>query len=123
MNVPLHVEQIKELYQTGSSDDQAWAKVLGDFKKALDAETDPLVLENCILADKNWDLSVSERLELLERAKSLGAASLPFLKDYYGYKGAHLDPGPEKDDAILQLKRLLEGSDSELNDDGSHNLA
>lgn len=107
MNIVQAAERIKELYQIDGANEGQWEKALSNFLSCLDVSDDAGELELCILSDKNWELSVGERIQLLEKAKSLGASSPAFLKDYYGYLGAHLDPSPEQEHARHQLDRLL----------------
>lgn len=114
MNIIDAAEAIKFLYQTPNASfsssaevEQVWQEAIDNFHNALEHECDPQVLEQCIISDPNWELSVDERLSLLEKTKNLGVSSKPFLMDYFGYKAAHLDPGPEKDAAALELKKLL----------------
>lgn len=114
MNLIEAAEAIKALYKTpntsfssASEVERAWSDAINRFQNALERECDPQILEKCILSDPNWELSVDERLATLEKAKGLGASSKPFLMDYFGYKAAHLPPGPEKEEAALQLKRIL----------------
>lgn len=110
-------EAIKALYKTpnasfssASEAERAWSDAIDRFQNALEREYDPQILEKCIISDPNWELSVDERLATLEKAKGLGASSRPFLMDYFGYKAAHLDPGPEKEEAALQFRRFLSPS-------------
>lgn len=108
-------ETIRNLYRTPNTEfssqealEEAWRQAILRFDEALAQEHDPVVLERCILQDPNWEVSVAERLKLLERARSSGVSSLAFLTDYFGYRAAHLDPGPEKEAAAKELKGLLE---------------
>lgn len=114
MNIIEAAAAIKALYQipnasfsSSSEVERVWRDAIDNFRDALERECDPQVLEKCIISDPNWELSVDERLATLEKAKSLGVLSKPFLLDYFGYKAAHLDPGLEKEEAVLELKKLL----------------
>lgn len=101
---------IKELYRNGVSDEVQWSNALENFAKVLSETDNSDELESCILSDENWELSVNERLNLLEKAKLGGASSIPFLKDYYGYLAAHLDPSEEKTSAQKKLQKLIASS-------------
>lgn len=113
----LHIaaDEIKRLYTIPNTAyasvqevEMVWQAASDIFNHALGAENNKHVLEQCVLADPNWELSVDERLCLLEKAKKLGASSRPFLLDYHGYLAAHLDPGPEQAAAAAMLEVLLQ---------------
>lgn len=99
MDIVECADKIKSMYRGGSAQPDDWERVINDFLIEIDRESDFRVLERCVLEDGDWELPVEERMMILRRAKDLGASSLEFLIDYYGYLSAHLDPGDEKDDA------------------------
>lgn len=107
MNIIQAAENIKQLYRTHSTNEDQWNKALTCFANALNNTSDPDLLEKCVLDDINWELSIDERILLLKKAKFFGGTSIEFLKDYYGFLAAHLDPSPQKENAIQQLKLLL----------------
>lgn len=106
MHIMRAAERIKELYRTFDTDQKNWDIALDEFKSSLEETDDPIILERCVLADAGWELSVDERIKLLRKAKLLGCDSKIFLLDYYGYMGAHLDPGPEKQEADEKFSAL-----------------
>ena len=117
MDISEASENIKKLYQTSNSTfsseyeaERIWQNAISDFHNALELENDPEKLETCVLDDSNWRLHVNGRLALLKKTKALGANSRKFLMDYYGYLAAHLDPSLEKEEADLQLSKLLNSS-------------
>lgn len=69
------------------------------FYAALEAEEDAAVIESCIFADPNWELSVEAREALIRKGKKLGLSSPAFLLDYYSFLSGHLDPCEEKTNA------------------------
>jgi hypothetical protein len=107
MNILEASEVIKDLYRHGSSDEYEWNHAIENFAATLASTNDSDELEKCILSDESWELSVDARLALLEKAKSTGASSMSFLKDYFGYLAAHLDPSEEKSSADRELQKLL----------------
>ena len=114
MNIIEASQDIIKLYQKQSSDfssekemEVIWKNAIDKFDRALKDENNLGTLEKCIFNDINWELHVEGRLKILKKAKSLGANSEKFLKDYYGYLAAHLDPSDEKETADKELKRLL----------------
>lgn len=115
MDIKSAAEAIKIMYRTSNSSfdsgievEQACRDAIKNFNEALSSENDPNVLEECVICDPNWEISVDERLDLLRKTKNLGASSMEFLIDYYGYLAGHLDPGPEKDVASSELNFLLD---------------
>lgn len=112
MSIFQAAENIKFLYRTHNTNEKKWAKELRYFRSMLNDIGDPSTLERCVLDDENWELSVGERIALLKKAKSLGASSTAFLRDFYGYMGAHLEPEPEKESAIHSLDFLLKRNQS-----------
>lgn len=115
MSLNEKIDVIKGLYRISNASfasefeaKSAWSKAINDFDNSLINENNLNVLETCILEDQNWELHVQGRIAILRKAKELGATSDEFLKDYYSYMFAHLDPGSEKDTAKLELKRLIE---------------
>ncbi len=97
------VTQIQNLYRVPNDPEKSedeikdvFAIAHKNFHQALDTEQDATVIETCLLADPNWELSVEAREALLRKGKALGLSSQAFLLDYYSYLGAHLDPGEEK---------------------------
>lgn len=107
MSIFQAAENIKILYRTHNTNEKEWAKALKYFRSMLNDVGEPSDLERCVLEDENWELSVDERIALLKKAKSLGASSTAFLRDFYGYMGAHLNPGLEKESSIQNLDFLL----------------
>ena len=115
MNIIEVSQNIIELYRKPNSNFSSkkdmklvWNNVLEEFDRALEDENDINVLEKCILDDINWELHVEGRLKMLRKAKMLGAKSESFLKDYYGYLAAHLDPSCGKEAAERELERLFQ---------------
>lgn len=100
-------EKIRDFYQNDVSNIDIWDATLRQFHTSLDETEDLSEILECIFSDPNWELSVNERFALLAKAKTLGAHSDAFLRDYFGFFGAHLDPSPEKDAAKHSLELLM----------------
>ena len=98
---------LNSAYPSESEAEKTWDRALRDFDIALAAENNPEELERLVLSDENWELGVYARLELLEKAKRLGANSKSFLLDYYSFVGAHNDPGEEKALCKKMVKMLM----------------
>lgn len=107
MDIFAAAEDIKTLYRNGITAEARWDTARKSFHDALANSTDPAPLEEVILRDENWEISVDLRTALLERAKVLGASSHAFLCEYYGFIGMHMDPGPEHDAMRAKLDELM----------------
>ena len=99
MDIIACADMIKAMYRGDIAQPDDWGLVINDFVIGINRESDLRVLEKCVLEDGDWELPVDERMMILRKAKDLGASSLEFLIDYYGYLSAHLDSGDEKNDA------------------------
>ena len=107
MEVLICAEVVKGLYRSFEQDFAVMDGALTDFVVSVQRESDARVLERCVLDDENWEIPVQERMLVLSRAKELGASSIDFLCDYYGFFAAHLDPGPEHAEAERMLGAIL----------------
>ena len=88
----------------------SWLKYmqsLEDFYTSLMQENDKSILEKCVLDNPNWELPIEPTALLLMRAKKLGCNSDEFLRYYYGYIGAHLDPEESKNSGIEAMCHKL----------------
>lgn len=107
MNIFEIADRVKKMSRDFDDSSDHWDAALRDLNYALCDTSDSDVLERCILDDESWELPVDERFLILRKAKTLGASSVAFLIDYYGFLSAHLDPGIEKDDADRGLAEIL----------------
>lgn len=101
------ISRVKGLYQDFDVNPESWDSAIRELISAIDSVSSSDVLERCVLEDENWGIPVDERIFILRKAKDLGASSVEFLTDYYGYLSAHLDPGVEWDEAERALARIL----------------
>lgn len=104
LNITKQIIKMYELPVNPSK--QQWCEVFESFNNALEDCDDLNVLLECIFYDSNWYLPFNYRLDLMNKAKSLGANSYDFLADYYSYKVSFLDPGKEYDEAVKELNSL-----------------
>ena len=107
MNIFECADRVKKMYRDFDDNFDRWDDALRELNCALDDTSDSDVLEQCILDYENWELPVDERLSILRKAQALGATSVVFLIDYYGFLSAHLDPGIEKDEVDRSLAEIL----------------
>ena len=93
------IANVKMLYRNFDANAENWDLAIRELVSEIDNVSNPDILERCIIEDENWEIPVDERILILRKAKDLGASSVEFFTDYYGYLLAHLDPGVEWDEA------------------------
>lgn len=104
------VKEMMKIYGNSEKDNENyWNQIKKDFYDELTQCSDPKILLSALRLDfYEWLIPFEERLSLMEKIKNFGVEDIDFLKDYYGYKAAFLDPTTEQKHAKAELDRLIE---------------
>lgn len=116
MNIIKASQKIKTMFKQNPNPSVSdWNIAFSDFENALINCSDLNILVQCVLDDNEWDIPYEYRMELMDKAKNLGADSFEFLRDYYAFRGSFLDPGDEYEEANTELEKLNKRFERSLN--------
>lgn len=108
MNILDVSKKIVDMYKLDiNPSKEEWNDIFSKFEFSLSNCDELNTLLECIFYDDEWYIPFEYRMQLMRKAKKLGAHSEEFLIDYYDFQAAFLDPGEEHDYAVQMLNSLI----------------